>query len=58
MDLSAQHSTEFGRGGLDIPLMLENAARSGVQYMFVEQEEYTVSPEQSMRHNLDYLSRL
>ena len=58
MDIAKQESTEFGKGGLNIARMLEHMSTSGVQYIFVEQEEYAVSPEQSMRENLKYLSEL
>ena len=58
MNLSEMVSTEFGKGGLDIKSMIDNRASSGVKYIFVEQEEYAVDPETSMRHNLAFLDQL
>ncbi|MCA6078833.1 sugar phosphate isomerase/epimerase family protein [Fulvivirga sedimenti] len=58
MNMQKKESTEFGKGGLDIKTMLQSQKASGVKYIFVEQEEYAVSPEQSMRDNLAYLDRL
>lgn len=58
MDLVKKHSTEFGKGSLDISLMLKNAESSGMKYFFVEQEEYSANPLDSMKHNLSYLKKL
>lgn len=58
MDLAKKHSTEFGNGDLDIARMLQNAGKSGLKYYFVEQEEYTSTPFESMRHNYDFLMKL
>ncbi len=58
MDLWENQSTEFGKGGLDIPLMLENRDLSGVKHIFIEQEEYANTPAESMKHNLKYLAEL
>ena len=58
MDLAKKHSTEFGKGGLDVKTMFKNEKNSGLKYFFVEQEEYTSTPLESMRHNMDYLKKL
>ena len=58
MDLVKKHSTEFGKGGLDIKKMLRNGKQSGMKYFFVEQEEYASTPFESMRQNMDYLAKL
>lgn len=58
MDLGKKHSTEFGKGGLDIPLMLKNGGQSGMKYFFVEQEEYSTNPLESMKHNMEFLKRI
>jgi sugar phosphate isomerase/epimerase len=58
MDLAKKHSTEFGKGGLDIVQMLKHGKKSGMKYFFVEQEEYTVGPFESMKENMDYLAKL
>ncbi|MEP7373589.1 MAG: sugar phosphate isomerase/epimerase [Chitinophagaceae bacterium] len=58
MDLAKKHSTEFGKGGLNIVQMLKHGKQSGMKYFFVEQEEYTNGPFESMKENMDYLSKL
>jgi len=58
MDLTKKHSTEFGKGGLNIRQMLDSAGKSGLKYYFVEQEEYSSTPFESMKHNYDYLMKL
>ena len=58
MSKEKKHSTEFGKGDLDIPAAMKNAEKSGVQHIFIEQEEYSSTPAESMKYNLDYLSKL
>ncbi|MEO6456275.1 MAG: sugar phosphate isomerase/epimerase [Ginsengibacter sp.] len=58
MDMNKKHSTEFGKGGLDIKKMLQNSKKSGMKYCFVEQEEYTSTPFESLAYNYDYLKKL
>ena len=58
MDMSKKQSTEFGKGGLDIPTMMAQQRASGVKHIFIEQEEYASTPLESMRHNMQYLDRL
>jgi sugar phosphate isomerase/epimerase len=58
MDMTEKESTEFGKGGLDIPAMLAHQKASGVKHIFVEQEEYAVGPWESMKYNMDYLGSL
>lgn len=58
MDLQQKHSTEFGKGGLDVIAMLKHRKQSGLKYFFVEQEEYASSPFESMKANMEYLEKL
>jgi sugar phosphate isomerase/epimerase len=58
MDLVKKHSVEFGKGKLDILTMLKNSKQSGLQYIFVEQEEYASTPLESMQYNMDYLKKI
>jgi len=58
MDLVKKHSVEFGKGGLDIVKMLSNAKQSGMKYFFIEQEEYSSSPLESMKENMEYLKKI
>lgn len=58
MDLAKKHSVEFGKGDLDIIAMLKNRKLSGLDIMFVEQEEYESTPMESMRENMEYLKKI
>jgi sugar phosphate isomerase/epimerase len=58
MDIKKKHSTEFGKGDLDIKKLLEHRKDSGLKYFFIEQEEYTSTPYESMKENMDYLAKL
>ena len=58
MDLAKKHSTEFGKGSLAIKKILTNAKEAGMKYFFVEQEEYSNNPLESMKINMDYLKKL
>ena len=57
MNMAEKHSTEFGKGGLDIPAMMENQGTSGVKHIFIEQEEYTKGPLESMQHNMKFMEK-
>ena len=58
MDMAKKQSTEFGKGGLDIKKMFDHSSQSGLKYFFIEQEEYSSSPLESMKHNMDYLKKM
>ena len=58
MNVAEKHSTEFGKGSLDIVQMLKHSKDSGMKYFFVEQEEYASTPFESMKENMDYLAKL
>ena len=58
MDMNKKESTEFGKGGLDIPSMMAHKKASGVKHIFIEQEEYASNPLESMKHNMAYLKNL
>ena len=58
MDLAKKHSTEFGKGGLDIQKLFDNAKQSGLKYYFIEQEEYSGTPLESMQQNMTYLKKI
>jgi sugar phosphate isomerase/epimerase len=57
MIIAKKHSTEFGKGDMNISKMLQSAGKSGLKYYFVEQEEYTSSPFESIRENFEYLQK-
>lgn len=58
MDMGKKESTEFGKGVLDISLMLKNKELSGVEHIYIEQEEYADTPVKSMEYNMNYLKNL
>tara|TARA_B110000285_G_C15128807_1_gene622072 strand:- start:2229 stop:3065 length:837 start_codon:yes stop_codon:yes gene_type:complete len=58
MDLVKKQSTEFGKGGLNIREMLAHQNDSGVEHIFIEQEEYATTPFESIRYNMDYMKTL
>jgi sugar phosphate isomerase/epimerase len=57
-DMKGKHSTEFGKGDLDVVNLLKHSKEGGLKYFFVEQEEYTTSAFDSMKQNMDYLNKL
>ncbi len=58
MNMTEKQSTEFGKGGLNIPEMMANQKSSGVEHIFIEQEEYASTPLESMKHNMEYMAAL
>ena len=52
MNMAEKHSTEFGKGGLDVKKMLQNSKKAGMKYFFVEQEEYTGTAFESLEYNI------
>ncbi|WP_430909095.1 sugar phosphate isomerase/epimerase family protein [Maribacter sp. 2-571] len=58
MNLANNESTEFGKGALDIKKMMQYQKQSGVDHIFIEQEEYASTPMESMQHNMDFLKQL
>jgi sugar phosphate isomerase/epimerase len=58
MDMKEKHSTEFGKGGLDVKKMLQNSKKAGMKYFFVEQEEYSGTAFDCLKYNIDYLKKL
>lgn len=58
MSKSGRHSTEFGKGDIDLKALLAQARASGMKNYFVEQEEYTVPALDAMKYDFDYLKKL
>lgn len=58
MNLTEKKSTEFGKGSLDIAGMLKNYKKSGLQYFFIEQEEYGKSAFESLEYDINYYKKL
>jgi sugar phosphate isomerase/epimerase len=58
MNIIKNESTEFGKGALNIAVMMANQEASGVKHIFIEQEEYASTPLESMKHNMGYLEKI
>jgi sugar phosphate isomerase/epimerase len=58
MDTTKMQSTEFGKGKVKVAELLKNAKKSGVKYIFVEQEEYASTALESMKFDFEYLQKL
>ena len=58
MDLQKKHSVEFGKGSLPILEILQHSDQSGMKYFYVEQEEYVHSAMESLKEDMDYLTKL
>lgn len=58
MNKTTHHSTEFGKGDVDLKALLAQAKASGMKNYFVEQEEYTLAPLAAMQYDFDYLKKL
>ncbi|MFD3001658.1 sugar phosphate isomerase/epimerase family protein [Pontibacter toksunensis] len=58
MDKVKRHSTEFGKGAINIKRMMQNADKSAMKYFFVEQEEYAGTAMDSMKHNYNFLQKM
>jgi sugar phosphate isomerase/epimerase len=57
MDKVKKQSTEFGKGVVNIAEMFKNESKSGMKHFFVEQEEYTSTPMESLKYNYDYMKK-
>ncbi|MEP6464669.1 MAG: sugar phosphate isomerase/epimerase [Parafilimonas sp.] len=57
MDPAKKHSTEFGKGNVDIAGMFKYAKESGMKYYFIEQEEYTNNAFESMTFDYNWLQK-
>lgn len=58
MDTTKKESTEFGKGQVNVKLMLQQMKKAGVKHFFVEQEEYPVTALDSAKYDFDYLAKL
>jgi sugar phosphate isomerase/epimerase len=58
MDKVKKHSTEFGKGDIDLAGLLKSGKKNGMKYFFVEQEEYTKKPLESMEFDFQFLQNI
>ena len=57
MNMKEKHSTEFGKGGLDIKKMLSVSKKAGMKYFFVEQDKTPGSPFDSITKSFNYIKK-
>lgn len=58
MDKTAKHSTEFGKGDIDLKALLAQSKRAGMKYYFIEQEEYSIAPLAALQYDIDFLKKM
>ncbi len=58
MNLKEKHSTEFGKGDVNIKELLGYAKKSGLKHYFIEQEEYSATALESLAYDFKYISKL
>ena len=58
MDKKAKHSTEFGKGDINLKALLDQAKQSGMKYYFIEQEEYKLPALEALRYDFNYLKSI
>jgi sugar phosphate isomerase/epimerase len=58
MNVKEKHSTEFGKGDVNIGKLFDNAKKSGLKHFFIEQEEYTGTALESAKYDYDYVSKI
>ena len=58
MDKVKKHSTEFGKGDIDLIALFKSGKKNGMKYFFVEQEEYTKKPLESMEYDYQFLQKM
>jgi sugar phosphate isomerase/epimerase len=57
MDPVQKHSTEFGKGNVDVAGIFKYAKESGMKHFFIEQEEYTNNAFESMTYDYNWLQK-
>jgi sugar phosphate isomerase/epimerase len=58
VDVKLKHSTEFGKGDVNIKTLFDSAKKSGMKHFFIEQEEYTGTALASAEFDYNYVSRI
>lgn len=57
-DSPKRESTEIGSGIIDFPELFDNSDSAGLEYYFVEQEEFKMDPVKSITQSFNYLNSL
>jgi sugar phosphate isomerase/epimerase len=58
VDVKLKHSTEFGKGDVNIKALFDSARKSGMKHFFIEQEEYTGTALDSAEFDYNYVSKI
>ncbi|MDB5145342.1 MAG: hypothetical protein JWQ66_4055 [Mucilaginibacter sp.] len=58
VDVKRKHSTEFGKGDVNIKALFDSAKKAGMQHFFIEQEEYTGTAMESAEYDYNYVSKI
>jgi sugar phosphate isomerase/epimerase len=57
MDPWTRKNSDLGKGSIDFPAIFKHKKEAGLQYFFVEQENYPVSPLDSIEKNIAYVKK-
>jgi sugar phosphate isomerase/epimerase len=58
VDVKLKHSTEFGKGDVNIKALFDSAKKAGMKHFFIEQEEYTGTAMESAEYDYNYVSKI
>lgn len=57
-DTEKKESTEIGSGIIDFPALFKNSEKAGLEYYFLEQEEFKMDPIESITQSFNYLKSI
>ena len=57
LDPLSKQNSDLGKGSVDFPAIFKHKAEAGLKYFFVEQENYAVSPLDSIEKNIAYVKK-
>jgi sugar phosphate isomerase/epimerase len=57
LDPWTRKNSDLGKGTIDFPGIFKHKGEGGLRYFFVEQENYTVSPIDSIEKNIAYVKK-
>lgn len=58
VDVKLKHSTEFGKGDVNIKALFDSGKKAGMKHFFIEQEEYTGTALESAEYDYNYVSKI
>jgi sugar phosphate isomerase/epimerase len=57
LDPLTRTNSDIGKGIIDFPAIFRHKKEAGLKYFFVEQENYAVSPYDSIEKNIAYIKK-